>query len=204
MLDGVTRRIINRPLDRFGHMLAGRGVTANAMTLAGLLLGLGAAIVIACGLVWIGLALIAVSRLADGLDGAVARATRPTDFGGYWDIAADFIFYGAIPLGFAILDPAANAVPAAVLLFAFYANGGSFLGFAVLAERRGLHTERSGQKTLFYADGLMEGTETIGFFLAFCFWPHLFGVLAYTFAALTFYTAIARLFRAWRAYAVQT
>ncbi|MEL7274379.1 MAG: hypothetical protein AAGK33_13200, partial [Pseudomonadota bacterium] len=39
---------------------------------------------------------------ADGLDGAVARATRKTDFGGYLDITCDFLFYGAIPLAFVL------------------------------------------------------------------------------------------------------
>ncbi len=95
----------------------------------------------------------------------MARATRRTDFGGYLDIIADFLFYGAIPLGFVLLDPAANAVAGAALLLSFYVNGASFLGFAILAEKRGLATRAQGLKNLYYSGGLLEGAETIGFFV---------------------------------------
>lgn len=198
MLDGAMRKLIDPPLDRAGRFLAQVGMSANGITLIGLATGLAAAVVIAVGLYGWGFALICLSRLADGLDGAVARATRPTDFGGYIDIAADFLFYGTIPLAFAIADPAANAVPVAFLLVSFYFNGASFLGYAVLAERHALKTNRSGEKSLFYADGLMEGTETIAFFIAFCFWPQHFVWLASIFTVATLYTATARIIRAYR------
>jgi hypothetical protein len=94
------------------------------------------------------------SRLADGLDGAVARATQKTDRGGYLDIVCDYAFYAAVPLGFAIADPAANAVAACAMLFSFYVNGGSFLGYAILAEKHGLSTDRRGSKSLYFTGGL--------------------------------------------------
>lgn len=196
MLDGAMRKWIDPPLNQAGQALARAGMSADSITYLGLAVGLAAAVLIAVGQFWAGLLLILISRLADGLDGAVARATRKTDFGGYLDIVADFLFYGAIPLGFAIADPGANAIAAGILLVAFYFNGASFLGYAVLAERHGLNTDRSGEKTLFYADGLMEGTETIAFFIAFCIWPQHFIWLALTFAVATFYTAGARVYRA--------
>ena len=148
MLDGAMRRRIDPVLNRWGRGLALRGWTANGVTLAGLALGLAAAGVLAAG--WpAGLALILLlaSRLADGLDGAVARATEKTDFGGYLDIVCDFIFYGAIPLAFALRDPDANAVAAAVLLMSFYANGASFLAYAILAAKRGMATTDRGEKS---------------------------------------------------------
>ncbi len=166
MLDAVLRPLIDPPLNRAGRALAARGVTADAVTLAGLVLGIVAAATIAFGAPGWALLPLAASRIADGLDGAVARASRRTDFGGYLDITADFLFYGAIPLGFVLLDPAANAVAGSVLLLAFYINGASFLGFAILAEKRGLETGAQGVKNLYYSGGLLEGTETIAFFVA--------------------------------------
>lgn len=198
MLDGTMRKLIDPPLDRVGRVLAGAGISANGVTLFGLAAGLAAAVLIAVGLFGWALLLVCLSRLADGLDGAVARATRPTDFGGYLDIVADFLFYGAVPLAFALADPGPNAIPATILLVSFYFNGASFLGYAVLAERHAMRTSRSGQKSLFYADGLMEGTETIAFFIAFCLWPQHFVWLAGIFAVATFYTATARIIRAYR------
>jgi phosphatidylglycerophosphate synthase len=99
MFDGILRKPIDLATAPLGARLARAGVSANAVTLAGLGLGLSAAIVIAVqgGLIW-ALALILASRIADGLDGAVARASQKTDFGGYLDITCDFILYGASPL----------------------------------------------------------------------------------------------------------
>ena len=146
MLDGRLRPLIDPPLDRAGRALAARGVTADAVTLAGL-------------------------------------------------------FYGAIPLGFVLLDPTANAVAGSVLLLAVYVNGASFLGFAILAEKRGLETGTQGVKNLYYSGGLLEGTETIGFFVMLCLWPDAFAPLAFGFAALCFLTALTRVLYARRVFA---
>lgn len=195
------RRLIDPPLNRLGRDLARRGVGADAVTLAGLALGLGAAALIATGasLVLALLPLLA-SRLADGLDGAVARAQGKTDFGGYLDITCDFAFYGAIPLAFGIRDPGL-ALPAAFLLFAFYVNGASFLGFAILAARNGMETTARGDKSLYFTAGLLEGTETILFFVALCLAPAFFAPLAWGFGALCLVTAGARIVLACQTFA---
>ena len=96
MLDRFARQLIDPPLNRLGKSLASAGATADSVTLVGLGLGLLAAVMIAFGAYTLALVPLLASRVADGLDGAVARATRKTDFGGYLDIAADFLFYGAI------------------------------------------------------------------------------------------------------------
>lgn len=189
MLDAAMRQIIDPPLNRLGRRLARLGVRANQVTLIGLGLGLTAAALIWAGAPLAALVPLLASRLADGLDGAVARATRRTDFGGFLDIVADFLFYAAVPLAFALADPAANGAAAAVLLAAFYVNGTSFLGFAILAEKRGMTTTAQGLKSLYFSNGLLEGTETILFFVALCLFPALFAPLAWGFAALCFLTA---------------
>ena len=153
---------------------------------------------------WLALVPVAASRIADGLDGAIARATRKTDFGGYLDIACDFAFYGAIPLAFVIRDPAANAIAGAFVLFAFYVNAASFLGYAVMAEKRGMRSRAQGEKSLFYAAGLLEGTETIAFFVALCLWPQHFAPLAWGFGALCLLTALARILGARRQFGIRS
>ena len=200
MLDGWARRRIDPALDAVAARLAGAGVTPNAVTLVGFALGIVAAGAIAAGALWTGLALILASRLCDGLDGAVAKRTGATDLGGYLDIVLDFVFYGAIPLGFALLDPATNALAAAVLLFTFYANGASFLAYAVMAGKRGMDGDARGRKSLFFTTGLAEATETLLVFVAFCLWPHWFAAIAYAFAAITAYTCVSRIVLAWRTF----
>ena len=200
MLDRHMRPLIDPPLAWLGGALARVGVSANAVTLAGLALGLAAALCITQGLMLEALALVLASRLADGLDGAVARARGPSDFGGYLDISADFLFYGAVPLAFVALDPAANALAGAVLLVSFYFNGATFLGFAILAERKAMRSDAHGIKSLYFTDGLLEGTETIAFFVLLCLFPGWFASLAWGFAALCFLTAGARILLAHRVF----
>ncbi|BDW83354.1 membrane protein [Erythrobacter sp. Dej080120_24] len=191
MLDARLRPLIDPPLNRAGRVIAGWGVSANVLTFAGLALGLGGAVAIAFGELWLGLALIIANRLADGLDGAVARATAPTDLGGYFDIVGDFAFYVSIPLAFGIMAPA-NAMPALVLVASFVLTGVSFLAFAVIAAKRGQETEKHGNKSFFYSTGLAEGAETIAVFIAMCLFPHWFGVIAYGYAALCVLTVFQR------------
>ncbi len=202
MLDGAMRRMIDPAVTRIGRALADKGVSADRLTLAGLAFGLGCAACIALRLDMAALALLAANRIADGLDGAVARARRATDRGGFLDIVCDFIFYGAVPLAFALRDPAANALPAAALLAAFYANGASFLAFSAIAARRGMESAVRGPKTLYYTVGLMEGTETILFFTAFILFPALFPLLAWIFAGLCIVTCVARILLGWNVFGV--
>ena len=200
VLDGRMRTIIGPALDRIGRALAKAGVSADAVTLAGFALALAAACLIAFEYYFAGLFALGLSRLADGLDGAVARATRKTDFGGFLDIVLDFAFYGAVPFGFVFADIGANAVAGAALLFAFYVNGASFLAFAVLAEKHGLKTLARGEKSLFFTTGLAEATETILLFAAMCVFPAWFPWLAWGFALLTLYTALSRIVLAARTF----
>lgn len=193
MLDGWAKQRIDPALTAMAARLARAGISANGITLASLVLGLAAAACIVFGAFWPALALILLSRLGDGLDGAVARIRGQSDLGGYLDIVFDFIFYGAVPLAFALHDPAANAVPAAVLLLAFYVNGSSFLAYAIMAEKRNMSSDARGTKSLFFTVGLAEATETIVFFAAICLFPGWFPVLAYIFAAITLYTAVSRI-----------
>lgn len=192
MLDATMRKLIDPALNRIGAGLARTGLTANKITLIGLAMGLACAGLIALQQPLWALLPLALSRLADGLDGAVARATEKTDFGGYLDIVCDFVFYGAVPMGFVWADPGANGMAGAFLLTSFYANGASFLGFAILAEKAQMQSTARGVKSLYFTGGLLEGTETIAFFLALCLWPAWFAPLAWGFGTLCFITAASR------------
>lgn len=191
MFDAKLRPLIDPPLNAAGHWVAARGIGANALTLTGLAIGLAGAGAIAFQQFGAGLALIALNRLLDGLDGAVARTTGPTDLGGYLDIVADFAFYVAVPVGFGIADPA-NALAALVLVANFVLTGTSFLAFAVIAAKRGRETVSHGAKSFFYSTGLAEGGETIAVFAAMCLWPATFVPIANGYAVLCVLTVFQR------------
>ena len=192
MLDRHLRPLIDPPLNWLGRRVAGIGLSADAVTLLGLGFGLLGAAAIWTQSYALAIVLIVASRLADGLDGAVARARGVTDFGGYLDITCDYVFYAAIPLAFILVDPVANGAAGAFLLASFYINGGTFLGFAVLAEKQKMTSKTHGTKSLFFTGGLLEGAETIAFFIALCLWPAYFAPLAWVFGALCLITALGR------------
>ena len=198
MFDSRIRQLIDPPLNAAGRQLSAMGVSANVVTCAGFAIGMSGAVAIAFDAVVVGLVLILFSRLADGLDGAIARATQKTDLGGFLDIVLDFIFYGAVPLAFAVLNPEQNALPAAVLLLSYFANGSTFLAYAIMAEKRNIETTAQGVKSLYYMTGLAEGGETIAAIILSCLFPAYFPFIAYGYAALCYASAAARIVLAWR------
>jgi phosphatidylglycerophosphate synthase len=198
MLDARLRRLIDPPLDRLALPLAARGLSANATTVIGFAFGLAALAAIAQGAFLAGLALLLVNRACDGLDGAIARRRGLTDLGGFLDILLDFIVYSAIPFAFALADPAANALPAAFLIFSFIGTGTSFLAFATMAAKRGLSSDLRGKKSLYYLGGLTEGSETLLAFVLACLFPNFFPLIAWTFGALCWLTTATRIAAAWQ------
>ena len=200
MLDAAARRLIDPPLGVAAHRLCRLGIAADTVTLAGFAVGLAAIVAIGLGWYLVGLAALLINRLADGLDGAVARCSVVTDRGGFLDIVLDFIVYSGLVFGFAVADPAQNALPAAFLIFAFMGTGSSFLAFAIMAAKRGLESSLRGTKSLYYLGGLTEGTETILLFVVACAAPRLFPWLAWLFGTLCWVTTAARLATGWRVF----
>jgi phosphatidylglycerophosphate synthase len=192
MFDAQIRSKIDPTLNAIGRQALARGLTADAVTWIGFGCGIAAAFFVATGSFILALAFIFLSRLMDGLDGAVARASQTTDRGGFLDITLDFFFYGAIPAAFAVADPQANALPAVLLIMSFYMNGSAFLAYAIIAEKRHLSTTAQGIKSLYYLTGIAEGAETIAVFTLMCLMPSWFGPLAYLFAAICIASAAAR------------
>ena len=195
MFDAQLRPLIDRSLEPIGRWLAGFGISANHVTIAGAGFGLLAFILIAVDLAFIGLWMIILNRVADGLDGAVARASCQTDFGGYLDLVVDFIFYSAIPLAFAIANPD-HALAACFLCVSFMGTASSFLGVAILAAKHNVQTEIRGKKAFYYLGGLTEGLETILLLCAMALWPDYFAHLAWGFGLLCWVTTGTRIYMA--------
>ena len=194
MLDSRLRPLIDPPLNRAGAAMVRCGIGANTVTLIGFLFACGAFTALGLQLYPAALGFILLSRIADGLDGAVARHSPkgPSDLGAFFDIVSDFIFYGGIVFFFALGRPQ-EALAAAFLLFSFMGTASSFLTANIIAEKRGLSHEKQGRKSFYYAAGLCEGSETIFFFILFCLFPAHFGTLALIFGALCWVTTAGRI-----------
>jgi phosphatidylglycerophosphate synthase len=200
MLDSSARRLIDPPLERAARLLARAGVGPNALTLGGFAVGLLAVPLLAAELYVAALAAIALNRLADGLDGPVARVSgRASDVGGFLDIVCDFVFYSAVVFGFALGRPD-TALAAAFLIFSFVGTGSSFLAYAIVAAKRGMTTSLRGEKSLYYLGGLTEGTETVALLVAICVFPDAFVWIAVGFGIACWITTAARVLAGWRSF----
>ncbi len=203
MFDARLNTLLKRPLDALARTLLRLGLRADAVSWIGFALGATALPLIASGRSELALASIAANRLADGLDGAMARQSQPTDRGAFLDISLDFLFYSSIPLAFALADPAANGLAAAVLIYAFVGTGSTFLAFAVIAAKRGLASTVFQGKGFHYLGGLTEAGETIAVFCLMCLVPAWFNPLALGFAALCGVTVVTRIAAGLRAFGGQ-
>ena len=199
MFDARLRRVIDPALVALAKALSNTGISANALTLLGIPIAMAAAYAIYQHAFFAALLLIAANRLLDGLDGMVARINGPTPLGGYLDILADFAFYVAIPIAFGLSDTA-NLAAALLLVGAFTLTGVSFLAYASVAANAGINESEHGPKGFLYTTGLMEGGETIIFFVIMCVVPDWFIPLAYIFAVLCLVTVVQRSWLAWRTF----
>lgn len=190
------RRLLEPGLTAVSRRLLRIGISPNQLTLFGAAAGIAAGIAVACDALLGGLFLAALSRMADGLDGPLARLRQGTDFGGYLDIVADFVFYTAIPLGFAVRDPQA-ALATAFLLSGYVFTGITFLAFSAVSERRDI-VDAGDNRSFIFQPGLAEGTETLIVYLVMFLVPAWYAVLAWSYFAVCGYTAISRSVLAYR------
>jgi len=109
-----------------------------------------------------------LSRVADGLDGPLARrraardGVRDAGVGGFLDITCDFVVYGATVVGVAVGATTGEGAPwwpFLLVLLAYYVNGTALLAFSSIAERAG--RTRDDGRSLSFLGGLAEGAETI-------------------------------------------
>lgn len=192
MLDRYLHPRLKPWLNRVAESVDRPQITPDGVTLVGFAVGVLALPFLALG--WYGAALMAIviNRLADGLDGALARRRGLSDAGGFLDIALDFLFYALVPFGFVLADPLNNAIAGAWLLFAFIGTGSSFLAFAALAAKHNIDNPGYAHKSFYYLGGLTEGSETIALFVLCCLFPAYFSWLAWIFGALCWLTTFNR------------
>ncbi|MDP5033066.1 MAG: CDP-alcohol phosphatidyltransferase family protein [Paraglaciecola sp.] len=193
MIDPLLNRLLKKPLRTLAKQLVKRGISADNVTVVGFILGMLAVPAIIFECFSVALCLILLNRAADGLDGAIARETSASDAGGFLDITLDFIFYSAIVFAFICLAPAKNAVAGSFLMLSFMGTGGSFLAFAIMANKHGIDSPKYPQKSLHYMGGLAEGFETIVVLCLFCLLPNHFVMIASVFALICWLTAGIRI-----------
>lgn len=172
-----------------GRAVAGLGLTANMLTVIGLLLNAAVAAVIAVGHPRWGGGLLLVASAFDMLDGAVARATGTTSkFGGFLDSTIDRYSESVVFLGVLIyLLDTSDARTGSILVF--IATVGSLMISYARARAEALGWKAS--------VGLVARPERV-ILLAICL---LIGEplwALWALAVLTHLTAVTRILHVWR------
>ena len=89
MLDTHGRRFVRPVLEAIAQRCHRAGVSANALTVAGMVVGVGAAALVCAGYPAWGFVVLWLSGLVDAADGTLARMTKPTPLGAILDITFD-------------------------------------------------------------------------------------------------------------------
>lgn len=192
MLDSLIRPYITPSLDKAAEKIDQYGIPASLITLAGFGLGLVGCFFIAIQSYLFGLIFIAANRLADGLDGAVARRRGPTDFGTYLDLVCDGVIYAAFVFFFVIVQEV-HQMAGLFLLLSYAGLSASFLAHALIVYKNGLDT---------VPGGLVEDTEIMLFMVAACLFPAAFSAIAFLFALLCWISVAMRSMQVWQASSV--
>lgn len=171
--------------------LAARGIAPMWVTWLGFVIAMTAAGAVAVDQPRLGLALWLLSRVADGLDGMLARMShQETSFGGYLDITLDMASYSAMVIGFSIAHPA-HAVLWQAVLFGYVMAITTTLALASAAERARQTLSRT-NRSIQFTGGIAEASETTIVYAAWTLMPHAIALVGWVWVALLMATAVQR------------
>ncbi len=90
MLDGNWRAVVDRGLIPIGRSLRRTGISADVITVIGIMMATGAAVSIGLGYLRLGFLMLVLTGIPDALDGAVAKASgTASSRGAFFDSVAD-------------------------------------------------------------------------------------------------------------------
>lgn len=189
MFDGHFRANAERTLKPVGQQLKRTGITADQLTVLGVLMACGAAVAIGNGALRLGLLLLVLAAVPDLLDGAVAKASgTASPRGAFFDSTADRFTDAVLFIGVAwhlsTVDPGRIAVlPMAVM-------GASIL----------ISYERAKAEALGYhaKGGIMERAERLILLGLGLLFNQLLVPILWLMLVLTLVTAVQRFVMVWK------
>ena len=193
MFDKKINIYLSPILSRIANIFYRLKVSANLITLLGFISGLICFFFITNSNFLLSFIFLFINRFFDGLDGAIARLSIPSDLGGFYDIISDFFFYALFPIGF-IFYNIENSYSICFLVLSFVTTQASFLASAWILEKNKSSILLENKKSFFYIGGFTEGFETIlCFMLMLIFYDSVY-IIAYFFGSLCFLTTLFRIF----------
>ena len=189
MFDGNWRQAVDRGLTPIGVSLRRTGVTADMVTITGIVMATCAAVAIASGFLRVGFFLLILTGIPDALDGAVAKASgtssqRGAFFDSVSDRLTDALLFGGIAWYLVDAEPGHTMMlPVAVM------------SLAMLVSYQRAKAESLGYEA---KGGIMERAErfiVLGFGLLF---SELLVWTLWVMIVLTAVTAVQRFVKVWR------
>jgi archaetidylinositol phosphate synthase len=188
MLDTKARKYIQPLLDLIATSCQRAGISANTLTVAGMLVGVGAAGLVVMGHYVAGFFVLWLSGLIDAADGTLARLTQPSPIGAILDITFDRVV--EISMILALATRFADAQFALLLLAGIIAIAMSlFLSI-------GAAVANTSAKSFHYAPGLGERTEAFICFSLMLLDHARLVLWTWVFIALIVFTMMQRLYHA--------
>ena len=194
MLDKKINLFFNPILVKIASFLIKYKILPNQITLLSFILGIFCFIFLSFGMIYTALFFFLLNRFFDGLDGTLARLTKPSDLGGFYDIISDFFIYALLPLGFIFFEND-NFLSMSLLLTSFIGTCSTFLTTAWIFEKNKIQIDQLSKKSFYYSEGLIEGTETIFLFILMFIFYEVASFIALIFAFLCFITALLRVIK---------
>ena len=189
MFDGNLRTGFDRVVAPMGRNLQRAGVSADVITIVGVVMAGACGVAIALEQYPLAVLLLALTGLPDALDGAVAKAAgKAGPRGAYFDSVADRLSDGLLFAGAGWNLAGSDTPRLAMLPFALYIAASLVSYQRAKAESLGFEAK----------GGLMERAErfiALGFGLLF---SNLFVATLWVMLVLTAFTAVTRFIKVWR------
>ena len=189
MLDGNWRTVVDRGLTPIGQSLQRTGISADVVTVIGIVMASGASVAIGMGNLRLGFMLLVLTGVPDALDGAVAKAAgTASSRGAYFDSVADrltdALLFGGV----------------AWHLASVRTDRMMMLPVAIMATAMFISYQRAKAESLGYdaKGGLMERAER---FIVLAFGLLFFEILVpvlWVMLVLSLVTAVQRFVKVWR------
>ena len=189
MLDGNWRTVVDRGLTPIGQSLQRTGISADVVTVIGIVMASGASVAIGMGNLRLGFLLLVLTGVPDALDGAVAKAAgTASSRGAYFDSVADrltdALLFGGVAWHLATVRT----------------DRMMMLPVAIMATAMFISYQRAKAESLGYdaKGGLMERAER---FIVLAFGLLFFEILVpvlWVMLVLSLVTAVQRFVKVWR------
>ncbi len=196
MIDSYCRKYVEKPIGFCARYLVKFKVSANMLTLFGLLFAIFGSVLYYLDIInYSLLVVILICGIIDILDGKVANLTTKTSFGAFLDIVVDRI------VEFIFLFVIASKIGDYFYFFILF--GIFFISIAVFLTSAVISNNSTTNKSFYYSTGVTERTETFIFISLLVLFSGYYKLIIIIFICLVIITILQRMYEVYMIYGNQ-